>query len=324
MKAKKLLIIHQGALGDVVLTFPAIPLLKKEFRRADGLCQSKLGKLACDLQVLDGWFPVESASFASLYTNTVDISIKKIIRSYSDIVLFSFSTILEAAIKNIAEGNLYRIPPRPDPRQKIHVARHILSCLKRFGLPGKTDDDPTPTEPPTHHPKKPNVRFNSPRILIHPGSGSREKNWPVSNFLKISAALQSFGLNPEFILGPAEYFLLEKLKQQNKRIHLIDKLTDIANLFKSAGGFIGNDSGVSHLAAFMGLPTVAVFGPSDPERWKPVGRSVKVVRPDLDCSPCFETGQKVCENMECFDKTSPETVLNTFYSLVCLNRTNPS
>jgi ADP-heptose:LPS heptosyltransferase len=93
-------------------------------------------------------------------------------------------------------------------------------------------------------------------------------------------------------------------------------LTELAGRLKAGGGFIGNDSGVSHLAAFIGLPTVAVFGPSDPEIWKPMGRAVKVVRSDLECSPCFETKTVGCEEIECFNRITPETVLASFYGLI--------
>ena len=127
------------------------------------------------------------------------------------------------------------------------------------------------------------------------------------------------GKQPEFILGPAEYDLydiLEQSKRFNTNVHKIEKLTELSGLLKTGGGFIGNDSGVSHLAAFIGLPTVAVFGPSDPKTWKPMGRAVKVVQPDLECSPCFETGMVGCEEIECFNRISAADVLAGFYELV--------
>jgi ADP-heptose:LPS heptosyltransferase len=127
------------------------------------------------------------------------------------------------------------------------------------------------------------------------------------------------GKQPEFILGPAEYDLYDILMQSKKlnaNVHKIEQLTELAGLLKTGGGFIGNDSGVSHLAAFIGLPTVAVFGPSDPEIWKPMGRAVKVVRPDLECSPCFETGTVGCEEMLCVRGITPEDVLAAFYGLI--------
>jgi ADP-heptose:LPS heptosyltransferase len=158
--------------------------------------------------------------------------------------------------------------------------------------------------------------------LIHPGSGSRKKCWPVSNFVRIARSLRARGQRPEFILGPAEYDLAEILTRQffqqdeySGKVYRMDNLTEIALRLKASGGFIGNDSGISHLSAFLGLPTVAVFGPSDPQRWRPVGRNVAIVRPELDCSPCFGTDRDGCGKMECLSRTSSEDVLKAFYSL---------
>jgi ADP-heptose:LPS heptosyltransferase len=75
---------------------------------------------------------------------------------------------------------------------------------------------------------------------------------------------------------------------------------------------VGNDSGVSHLAAFLGLPTAVIFGPADPVRWKPVGPSVEMVHPELDCSPCFEIESENCSEPRCLTDASLESVLKAF------------
>jgi len=319
MAKKKLLIIHQGALGDFVATFPAIVGLRKRFHRIDVLCQSELGRLAVELRVADRWFPVESASFASLYSGQIDPGIKKILSSYHDIILFTFSVELKQAIVPIAQRRVHRIPPRANAPQKIHIAEHILSNLVSRDLLEKNNSDFHSILFSAGRLDRRDPSSGLPKIMIHPGSGSRKKLWPVLNFMKIDTTLRADGLKPEFILGPAEHFLAEVLVKNNAQqrvVHTIDNLSQLVILLKEAGGFIGNDSGVSHLAAFMGLPAVAVFGPSDPERWKPLGRSVKIVRPDLDCTPCFEVNINDCNTMECFNKTTPEMVLNAFFSLV--------
>ncbi|QTA92470.1 glycosyltransferase family 9 protein [Desulfonema magnum] len=314
----KLLIIHQGALGDFVATFPAIIRLKKRFCRTDVLCQSKLGKLACELDIADQYFPLEAASFSSLYSDAADPRVQNILRTYHEIVLFSYSEQLGQTINKITHKKAYLIHPRADVHQRIHITEHILSHLVKCGL---ADPLPPVSEgifSSVFHRDRREKQYDPARILIHPGSGGRKKFWHLSNFTQVETALRSDRFMPEFILGPAEHFLAKSLQDhQNRIVHTISDLTELVSLLKIAGGFIGNDSGVSHLAAFMGLPAVAVFGPSDPERWRPVGRAVSVVRPaDLDCSPCFElTHQKTCDKQECFDRTSPETVLGVFYEL---------
>jgi ADP-heptose:LPS heptosyltransferase len=65
----------------------------------------------------------------------------------------------------------------------------------------------------------------------------------------------------------------------------------------------------------MGLPTVVIFGPADPARWKPNGPSVEIVRPELECHPCFEIDVSNCPAPKCLDDTIPQAVMDAFYQI---------
>ena len=319
MTKSHILVIHHGALGDVVSTFPALLRLKKLYGSIAIICQSSIGQLAQELDIADKWFPLEAAAFATLYSSHIDPIVKNILLSYRKIILFSRSRPLEKTLFSILENEVYRISPRPGLDQKIHVTQHILSNLVRCKLLEESDKDTCITLSLSICSERRNPQYDPSKIIIHPGSGSRKKCWPISNFVKVASSIDASDKQPEFILGPAEYDLYDILLQSKRlsaNVHKIEKLTELAGLLKTGGGFIGNDSGVSHLAAFIGLPTVAVFGPSDPKTWKPMGRAVKVVRPDLECSPCFETGTVGCEEIECFNRISPEDVLAAFCELI--------
>ncbi|MFH2218280.1 MAG: glycosyltransferase family 9 protein [Pseudomonadota bacterium] len=317
MAEKRLLIIHHGALGDLVVTFPALVRIKKRYDRVDILCQSNLGKMTRALGIVSNWLPLEASSFASLYSDSADSRAKNILQAYHKFVVFSFSSALKTAIQKNTGKTVHLISPRPDVSEQIHVTEHIFAGLTGCGLIEKTDSDRSGIFSRSRDSsRREGRRFDPKKVLIHPGSGSRRKLWHISNFCKIHEKLSSDGFRPEFLFGPAEQFLVRALTaegNQPKTVHVVDELPELLVLLETAGGFIGNDSGVSHLAAFMGLPTIAVFGPSDPARWKPVGQSVEIVRPDLDCSPCFETDINDCEQKACFGNTSPETVLGAFY-----------
>ncbi len=318
MTKDHILVIHHGALGDVVSTFPALLKLKKSCGSIAIICQSNIGQLAQQLDIADKWFPLEAASFATLYSSRIDPIIKNILLSYHKIILFSRSRSLEKTLVSISEKEVYRIPPRSDLGQRVHVTQHILSNLFRYRLLEESDKGSGRALSLSIYADRRTPQYDPSRIMIHPGSGSRIKCWPISNFVKVASSMDANGQQPEFILGPAEYDLYDILMQSKrvKKVHKIDKLTELAGLLETGGGFIGNDSGVSHLAAFIGLPTIAVFGPSDPKIWKPMGRAVKVVRLDLECSPCFETGTVGCEEIECVNRITPEDVLTAFYGLV--------
>jgi len=315
MNKQRLLIIHHGALGDVITTFPAILRLRRSFGCIDALLRGGSGKLAAELKVVDRWFALEAAAFASLYAESVDPAVKSLLCAYDSIVLFSFSRNLQETISKITEKKIHLIPPRPDVDQNIHVTSHIAANLAKRGLIDDTDND---LDALFFSKIFSGRRYDAAKVYLHPGSGSRKKNWEAANFIETAKILMSNGYTPEFILGPAEHFMAESLQAQGDdkiKICIFDDLLQLTLLLKKAGGFIGNDSGISHLAAFLGLPTVAVFGPSDPQRWKPVGRFVKTVRPDLDCSPCFEKGDVNCKTMECLHSTTPAMVTESFYKL---------
>jgi len=309
MQTANLLIIHQGALGDFILTFPAIIRLQKYYDRIDVLCQSRLGKLAEALGLVDDWYPLEAAYVASLFTDQIDPKIKAVLKPYAQIILFTLSFQLEQTINQIAAKSSCRIPSRPPAHVGIHVTKFVLQNLITCGLLKKSDAglDGRPIPDGVDQPSYPEI------ILLHPGAGSVRKRWPISNFLKVEAMLKADGLNPEFILGPAEKDLADELQQPGRSVHILDDLQDLAALLKFSGGYIGNDSGASHLAAFLGLPTAVIFGPADPRRWAPVGRAVEIVRPELECRPCFEIETTNCNNPECLDETTPQKLIKAFY-----------
>ena len=319
---EKLLIIHQGALGDIVSIFPAIIRLKEKFCRIDAICKKSIGELASSLKLIERFYPVEAAFFSSLFSEKTDQGAKDILQSYDEILLFSYSRELESIINGMVNRKTYRIHPRPDASLEIHILNHVLDHLAENGLIRDANWDAAGpesnyftrlTEQKAAHP--PSDRL---KILIHPGSGSTRKNWTSSNFIKIFKKIESLGMNPKIILGPAEHNLSEIFVRRlpaGSKIHMLTDLLDLITMLKQSSGFIGNDSGISHLAAFTGMPTVVIFGPSSPKRWKPFGRSVEILRPETDCNPCFETGKSDCKQMKCLEGISPEMVINAFLKI---------
>ena len=309
MANKRLLIIHQGALGDVILTFPAIIRLKKYYDAIDILCQSGIGRLTKALGIIETCYSLEAAHVSSLFTDRVDSKIKKLLRPYTNIILFTFSDQLKQTIHRITLVPLCCISPKPPENVQLHLTEFVMENLVNCRLIKRADAVVDDLELPnrTGQPK------NQDRILLHPGAGSLRKRWPMSNFLEVEAMLKSDGLKPEFILGPAEEDLVAGLQHPDRAVHALTDLLDLMDLLKSAGGYIGNDSGPSHLAAFLGLPAIVIFGPADPERWAPVGRNAEILRPEMACQPCFETGKANCDDSKCLTNTTPQQVIRAFY-----------
>ncbi|UCE54658.1 MAG: glycosyltransferase family 9 protein [Desulfobacterales bacterium] len=313
MMKPNLLIVHQGAFGDVVAIFPAIIRLHTYFARIDGLCQSQLGKLSAELGLVTKWYPLETASFASLYTHRADQKIEDLLRSYSQIILFSLSSQLEHSVNRITRNRCLRLPPKPPADERIHITEYVFNNLVNYGLLKQADSDIDHYYLLKNPEGKDNPSKDVAKILIHAGSGSARKRWAISHFFVLEKMLRSEGLKPEFLLGPAEEDLMDTVREHGRKIYRLSDLVELVTLLRTAGGYIGNDSGASHLAAFLGLPSVIIFGPADPERWKPNGPFVEMVRPELECLPCFETDQTNCCEPKCLDDTTPQTVIEAFY-----------
>jgi ADP-heptose:LPS heptosyltransferase len=139
----------------------------------------------------------------------------------------------------------------------------------------------------------------------------------LERFVAVRGRLRGCGFSTRFLLGPAESGFKEALREYSEEIVRPENLVELAERLPSAGGLIGNDSGVSHLAAFLGVPTAAVFGPSDPVRWRPVGADVAVVSPrDEECASCFEEPDRPdCAERPCLGTISAQSVAEAFLAL---------
>jgi heptosyltransferase-2 len=114
-------------------------------------------------------------------------------------------------------------------------------------------------------------------VAVHPGSGSPAKNWPADRF---AGALQAIGAAGAYLLieGPADAGAARPLQSGAAAVARSLPPRVLGAILARARAFLGNDSGISHLAAAWGAPTVALFGPTDPAVWSPVGPRVTTIR----------------------------------------------
>jgi len=242
--------------------------------------------------------------------------IKNWLLSYEFIVLISFSQDWETHLKT-NHPKICRIPPRPPTNENTHTAKFIVNAFQKNGL---INENQSRIEDFILHKKSRSYRIpqsRSQNFLIHPGSGSPLKNWPLDRFVSLSRELKQQGYSSHWIVGPAESKMLPLLTQyqvsQNDIIQT-DQLERIMAVINQANHYIGNDSGMTHLAAIMGVTSTIIFGPSDARRWKPIGSYVNVISQDTSCPPCFETGSKTCAHRKCLHQISVSQVLQVVLS----------
>lgn len=152
-------------------------------------------------------------------------------------------------------------------------------------------------------------QHSSPVALLHPGAGSRLKQWPLDAFVRLAAKLRADGAAALWSLGPADEALTERLTAAGEGPHLLPP-TDVAGLtayVSRCAALVCADSGVAHLAALMNVPTVTLFGPTDCAVWGPPGPHSVTLSLALPCAPCNELARS-CPSRICLRALPVEAV----------------
>lgn len=169
-------------------------------------------------------------------------------------------------------------------------------------------------------------------VALHPGSGSFSlaRRWAPERYAPVGEALAADGLRPLIVAGPGEEEVAERVRSQMRHSAAVLEPgrtpSELASLLRRCRLFVGNDSGVMHLATAMEVPVVGVFGLSNHRAWGPYPpERHRVVRLDLPCSPCFYTGFSLgtpqgCLPRTCLTALGPEAVVAAARELLVLER----
>lgn len=153
-------------------------------------------------------------------------------------------------------------------------------------------------------------------LVIHPGSGGRKKRWAAEGFLQVAAwwAAQQ-DREVLILLGPAESEEAAAWHGAGS-VETVLTLGPLGGLLHCATAYVGNDSGVSHLAGALNARGAVVFGPTRPEQWRPLGTGLKVLR-NRDSRPTSDTRDGIT-----LDEVTPEQVVNRLRA--CIESHDPS
>ena len=111
-------------------------------------------------------------------------------------------------------------------------------------------------------------------LVVHPGSGNPDKNWPVARYVEIITRWRALGREVVAVIGEADHDEAAALQRSLPDLPFLSGLTlpELGATLAECAAFLGNDSGITHLAAAVGLPVTALFGPSNPATWGTRGR----------------------------------------------------
>ena len=305
-KMQRGLIVQPGAIGDCILSLPLAAFMKETLQLGgiDLLGHTEYVGFLPGRSCINGVHSIDSLDLHRLYaaTDTFELGDRDaLISAFSDYAWIA--TFLGEPDSNFEQNLIYTtncshsaeiitLSMKPPKDYYEHLADfYIQQFVDQSGLslpprPAQTCDyfiRATESDVDTGREllREAGVDPSSKLVVIQPGSGGAVKCWCLDNFLAITEKLSSKGIEVLFLLGPAE---LERFSDTTIRntIGRVAKvlsdlsLTQVLGLLSCVDGFIGNDSGITHLAAALGMTTLAVFGPTNPAVYKPIGPSVIV------------------------------------------------
>ena len=276
----KILVIRGGAIGDFILTLPAIAALRRQFPQAhlEVLGYPHIVQLALAGGLVDRVQPIEARGLAGFFARGGDLS--EALRDYFsdfDIIvsyLYDPDEVFQTNVALCTSAQFIVAPHRPDENELVHATKVYLRPLERLAI-FEADEVPR-------------LLVQAPRnacrvVALHPGSGSERKNWPETKWAELLAKLVSeTELNLLIVGGEAEGERLKRLAASlpQKRFALAQSLplAELAQRLQSCAAFVGHDSGISHLAAALGLPGVVLWADTIEEIWRPPSEQVTVVK----------------------------------------------
>jgi heptosyltransferase III len=305
MIRRNALIFQSGGLGDFVLTWPLGLALGRLYpqSRIIYVSQASKGELAAAALGLD-WRDAES-SWSGLYSNPSGLSDKTLKTVIESHCVYTFiAGAGDAFCRNVAmlspEAAVVPLRLAPTVDFRGHVSEYLVQQMSSQPIVGAAVGQILASIGKRGLGAA--ARAGGP-ILVHPGSGGREKCWPVERFVQLIEKLAVRGAAVKVLLGEVEMerFPAGEIRQLESAAAVVRpaKYVDLYNECIASAGFIGNDSGPAHLAGILGLPTLALFGPSDSGVWRPLGPQVAVLQhsrlPDLGADEVALAWQRLME-----------------------------
>lgn len=291
-----ILVIRPGAIGDALLAFPILQALRAKYpgSHITFVSTANVLPLAPAFGVADQMFDYQDVRWSELFSaaGIRTPAMRDLLRE-TDLAICWLRDpehLVEHNLRMAGVKESIVAPGRPSEGERIHIVDYLAQTVG-LGNGGAQLIAPVRF---SHHPAGGPDQSRSytiavadrQPIAIHPGSGSAEKCWPVSHFATVIERLWGQQCPVLLLAGPADIERLDDLlrllatpSQSNMLRLLVNApLLEVTQQLQQCRCYLGNDCGITHLAALLGVPTIALFGPSDPATWRPIGPSTKVIQ----------------------------------------------
>ncbi|HEY9678022.1 MAG TPA: glycosyltransferase family 9 protein [Drouetiella sp.] len=332
LKCKRILVIRYRFIGDTILTVPFLRNLRNSYPDAkiDVLVGPQSGEVLEGCPYVDRFITFDTTRFhkydqgegkaKSFWSYVVELRKEKydlvfvLKRSWSSAVL-ALLTGAKHRVGYATEGRQFLLTKAIAWNKHIHEVDSTLEVLSEAGLPvteRHLDAWISEKEDREILAKVPELNKSSTKVLIHAAAAHPDKMYPLDKWADVLRELAP-KLNCDFYFTGAErdFALYEELQQLAgvKGINLAGELSlrQSMALYRRMNVSACVDSGPAHLSAAVGVPTIALFGPTDPGRWRPYGEQhITLYDTELTCRPC--NYNKTCANRECLTEFSPNKI----------------
>jgi len=271
------LVFHQAALGDYALALPLLRALPGPVTLVTTWSRGRLAAALIDgLRTAD----LDQFEFTRLHADGGPSRLSPAVAE-----LFEAATLIVDFVgtgDDAWSANVRRLAPDaehvPLPTRPASAACEPLGMQHRRAL-----TEAGVKVAPLAHPARPGPppAANAP-VVLHPGSGGEAKCWPLERWLDLADRLRARGDDARLIFGEAEahrWTDAQRAAVEAAGGRGLATLEALVEALLPAPRYVGHDAGPSHLAAQLGVPTLALFGPTDPAVWAPVGADVSVLAP---------------------------------------------
>lgn len=282
--AGRILVIRGGAIGDFLLTLPAIGLLRDAFPEAaiEILGYQHIVEIAVGRHYAQAARSIESGPLAGFFNpkSELNAELAAYFAGFNQIISYLFDpdeffggNLRRAGVKNLLVGS-------PKIGDHAHAATQLAAPLEQLALFLDTPAARIFPTPADHGTAQTWLADRRP-VALHPGSGGPRKIWPLPRWFDLADEFLRAEHSLLVVGGESDGAQMSALRERfaHRDVQFLENLPlpTLGAVFAGCRLFVGHDSGISHLAAAAGAPSVLLFGPTDPAVWAPANPDVRVV-----------------------------------------------
>lgn len=287
-RADKVVVLHQGALGDFVLALTVVQAVRSHLRadQVIAVASAPSARLAAGRSAIDVHRLPDAVGLHTLFRESgpLDNRLGSLLGGADRVLSFlgDAASTTHERLASATTAGVVSIDPRPSEEtltSRQHITTQWRTAARQQGLAIDVLDGPRIHLETGSRGARSDDEIH--RIVIHPGSGGRGKCWPLDRFVQLIQSMDPVDIM--WMLGPTEresderFTMLYERAGRGESVVLEEDLLQAARHIATADLYIGNDAGPGHLAAAMSVPTIAIFGPTDPRVWQPLGDQVTVI-----------------------------------------------